>query len=243
MPHVLILGASSDMAVAIARSFASRGFDITLAGRKVQRFAPLQSDLEIRFAVKAALAEFDAEDPHSHADFYRSLTNKPDVAIYVIGFMGDQKRTAADWSLTERTILANYTGAVSLLNIIAEEFELLKKGTIVGISSVAGLRGRQSNYIYGSAKAGFTTYLAGLRNRLYASGVHVVTVLPGFVRTRMTAGLRLPGPLTAAPSEVGNAVLGAVIHRKNVIYVRWFWRWIMVLVCLIPESRFKKMHM
>jgi short-subunit dehydrogenase len=110
----------------------------------------------------------------------------------------------------------------------------------VGISSVAGNRGRQSNYIYGSAKAGFTAYLSGLRNKLYHSKVHVLTVLPGFVNTRMTENLNLPKLLTAQPDEVGAAIYKAVKNKKDVLYVKWFWRWIMLIITSIPESMFKK---
>ncbi|HUX84419.1 MAG TPA: SDR family oxidoreductase [Chitinophagaceae bacterium] len=243
MPSALILGASSDMALAIARTFGAGGYDLILCGRKVSRLAPMQSDLEIRFGVRAFLAEFDAEDPGSHQAFYDSLGQRPDVAICVMGFMPGEKPAEQDWKTVERTILVNYTGAVSILNLIAADFASIGKGTIVGISSVAGLRGRQSNYIYGSAKAGFLTYLSGLRNRLYPMGIHVVTVLPGFVRTRMTENLPLPPLLTAEPAEVGKAVFQAVKQKKNLIYVRWFWRWIMLLIRLIPESRFKKMKL
>ena len=114
---------------------------------------------------------------------------------------------------------------------------------LVGISSVAGDRGRASNYIYGSAKAGFSAFLSGLRNRLAASGVHVVTVKPGYVRTRMTAGMDLPAPLTAKPAEVADAVVQAVRRRHDVVYVRSIWRWIMLAVRAIPERAFKRLDL
>src|SRR5690606_97752 len=139
---------------------------------------------------------------------------------------------------TLRTINTNYTGAVSILNIIAADYALQKKGCIVGISSVAGERGRQSNYIYGSAKAGFTAYLSGLRNKFYDKGVHVVTVLPGFVHTKMTENLDLPKLLTAQPEDVARSIYTAVQKKKNIIYVKWFWRWIMCIIKLIPEPIF-----
>ena len=114
------------------------------------------------------------------------------------------------------------------------------QGTIVGISSVAGNRGRQSNYIYGSAKAALTAYLSGLRNKMYHHKVHVLTVLPGFVNTKMTEHLKLPKPLTAQPEEVANAVYDGVKKKKNIIYVKWFWRSIMTIITSIPEPMFKK---
>jgi short-subunit dehydrogenase len=172
--------------------------------------------------------------------FYDSLSPKPDVTIYVIGYMNDNEKVIGDWNESFRTINTNYSGAVSILNIVAADYGNKKAGTIVGISSVAGNRGRQSNYIYGSAKAAFTAYLSGLRNKMYHSGVHVMTVLPGFVDTKMTEHLTLPKPLTAKPDEVGEAVYNGVRNKKNVIYVKWFWKYIMTIITNIPESMFKK---
>ena len=240
MPTVLILGATSDMGFAIAKKFASGKYDIQLAGRKVDQLIPLQTDIQIRYGVSCSVHQFDACDTASHEGFYSQLQLKPDVAIYVIGYMAENEKVIRNWRETYQTLCANYVGAVSLLNIIAMDFEQRKAGTIVGISSVAGNRGRQSNYIYGSAKAGFTAYLSGLRNRMYHHGVHVMTVLPGFVYTKMTEHLKLPKPLTAMPDEVGKAVFKGVRNKKNILYVKWFWRWIMMIITSIPESMFKK---
>lgn len=240
MPTVLILGASSDMAIAIAEKFAAAGNHIQLAARRVERLSSLQSDLQIRYAVKVELHEFDATDFASHRSFYDKLPQKPDIAICVFGYMNDNDKVLADQQDTLRTIHTNYTGAVSILNIISLDFAARKSGTIAGISSVAGLRGRQSNFIYGSAKAGFTAYLSGLRNKMYHSNVHVVTVLPGFVYTKMTEELNLPKLLTAEPKDVANTVYKAVQKKKNVVYVKWFWKWIMLIITSIPESMFKK---
>jgi len=137
----------------------------------------------------------------------------------------------------------NYTGAVSILNIVANYYVSQQKGIIAGISSVAGERGRQSNYFYGSAKAGFTAYLSGLRNRLFHQQVHVLTVQPGFVYTRMTEGLPLPRLLTATPEKVADSIYLAIRKKKNVIYVKWFWRWIMLIIKCIPEFLFKKLKL
>lgn len=240
MPNVLILGASSDMAVAIARRFAKSGYNITLAGRNVDYLEILGKDLQVRFSVITEVSLFDARDFKSHRDFYEQLKLKPDIAICVFGYMGDQQVVRTDWGESLKTLETNYTGAVSILNKVAEDFEKRNAGTIVGISSVAGERGRQSNYIYGSAKAGFTAYLEGLRNRLYHSKAHVLTVLPGFVYTKMTEDLNLPPMLTAKPEEVAEAVFNAVKKGKNIIYVKWFWRYIMHIIKAIPEPLFKR---
>ncbi|MEP7257118.1 MAG: SDR family oxidoreductase [Flavitalea sp.] len=243
MPTVLILGAASDMAVAIAEKFASKGYSLQLAARNAGRLAPLQSDVQIRYKSSAALLEFDALAFDTHKTFFDSLSPKPDVTISVFGLLGDHDSALKDWNLASDIISTNYTGAVSILNVAAEYYATLKKGVIAGVSSVAGERGRQSNYLYGSAKAGFTAYLSGLRNRMYHLGVHVVTVQPGFVYTRMTENLSLPPLLTAKPQQVAETVYKAVTGKKNVVYVKWFWRWIMLVIKTIPEFIFKKLKL
>jgi decaprenylphospho-beta-D-erythro-pentofuranosid-2-ulose 2-reductase len=243
MSTVLILGASSDMAVAIANKFAANGHDIQLAGRNSRRIEPLRSDIAIRHNVNCTVHEFDALRFNSHPTFFSQLPGTPDITICVFGYLGDNSTGATDWDESEKIINSNYTGAVSILNIISNHYSKQKKGTIAGISSVAGLRGRQSNYVYGSAKAGFTAYLSGLRNRFYRDNVHVVTILPGFVYTKMTENISLPKLLTAHPEEVGNAVFKAIHKKKNVVYVKWFWRWIMLIITSLPESVFKKLRL
>jgi decaprenylphospho-beta-D-erythro-pentofuranosid-2-ulose 2-reductase len=243
MPTVLLLGAASDMSVAIARKFAKEGYNLQLAARNAQRLQPMQSDLSIRHHASCDLVEFDALNFQSHASFFQNLSPKPDVVICVFGYLGENETARQDWTETEKIINSNYTGAVSILNIVGNYFLEQKKGTIVGISSVAGERGRQSNYIYGSAKAGFTAYLSGLRNRLFPAGVHVVTVQPGFVYTRMTENLKLPPMLTAKPEDVADSVYRAVKNKTNVVYVKWFWRWIMLIIKSVPEFMFKKLKL
>jgi len=241
--NALILGATSDMALAIARTFADHGYSLTLAARNMDRLKAMEADITIRHRVHVVTVLFDALDIPSHQAFYDSLAVKPDVVICVFGLLGDQARAQGDWSHVMEILSSNFIGAVSILNIVANDFEKRKQGTIVGISSVAGERGRQSNYFYGSAKAGFTAYLSGLRNRLYKSGVHVLTVKPGFVKTRMLDNMKTPGPLTASPSKVARDVYNAVVKRKDTIYTLWLWRPIMYIIKTIPEGMFKKMKL
>lgn len=243
MPSVLLLGASSDMATALARKFASTGHDIQLAARNAHRLEPLRSDLSIRYGVNTTLLEFDARDFDRHQAFWAELPVKPAITICIFGYLGDETKAESDWSECRNILEVNYVGAVSILNIIANDYILQKSGTIVGISSVAGERGRKSNYLYGSAKAGFTAYLSGLRNRLFHHGLHVMTVKPGFVYTRMTEGLTLPPLLTATPELVATSIAKALEKKKNNIYVKWFWRWIMLIIKNIPEFQFKKMKL
>lgn len=243
MPIVLILGATSDMAIAIAKKFASANYQVQLAARNPDQLQPLQSDLQIRYNTTCSLHRFDAIDYASHDQFLESLNPKPDVTVCVFGYLGDATKARSNWSEANAIIQSNYSGAVSILDKIANEYSRQKKGTIVGISSVAGERGRQSNYHYGSAKAGFTAYLSGLRNRMFHEGVHVVTVQPGFTYTRMTENLELPKLLTGYPADVASVVFSAVERKKNVVYVKWMWRWIMLVIRSIPEMIFKKMKM
>lgn len=243
MPTVLILGATSEMAMAIAQKFGAESYDIQLAARNIEQLKPLQSDIAIRYNVNCSAHTFNATDFTSHKTFFSQLSPAPEITICVFGYLGENEKAMTDWVEAKTIIETNYTGAVSILNIAAAHYIAVGKGTIVGVSSVAGERGRQSNYMYGSAKAGFTAYLSGLRNRLTREGAHVITVLPGFVYTRMTEELNLPKLLTAKPVEVGEAVFLAFNNNKNVIYVRWFWRWIMLIIKLIPEPIFKKLKL
>jgi short-subunit dehydrogenase len=243
MPTALILGAASDMAVAIAEKFASEGYNIQLAARNVNRLQPLQSDLAIKYNSRVSIHEFDALNFESHESFFKELDPKPEVTICVFGYLGENEKAIEDWTQASRIIHTNFTGAVSILNVIAKYYSEQKEGAIAGISSVAGERGRQSNYLYGSAKAGFTAYLSGLRNRLYHKGVHVVTVQPGFVYTKMTENIELPKLLTAKTEEVADVVYNAIRKKKNVVFAKWYWRYIMMVIRNVPEFMFKKMKL
>lgn len=243
MSSILILGATSDIGSATARIFAENKYDVQLAARDPQSLKVLQQDLSIRCQISCSIHQFDAVDFESHSSFYAGLSPKPDVTVCVFGYMNDNELVVASEPETLKTLHTNYTGAVSILNIIGSDYAAKQQGTIVGISSVAGERGRQSNYIYGSAKAGFTAYLSGLRNKLHQSGVSVVTVLPGFVYTKMTEHLTLPKPLTASPGEVAKTIFGAVQNKKNTVYVKGVWRWIMLIIKLIPEPVFKRLKL
>jgi len=237
---LLILGAKSDIAQACAHEFAAEGFDIILAARNSADLAATSSDLEIRHQIKTYTSEFDAADFASHAALYSNLAVKPDVVLYAVGYLGDQNRAQTDWMETEKLIAANYSGGVSILSIVANEFEKRKLGTIIGISSVAGERGRLSNYIYGSAKSGFTTFLAGLRHRLAKSNVTVITVKPGFVATKMTERMTLPKLLTSNPAQIAQAIFKAYKVKRHTLYYFPVWRWIMLVIRNFPEAIFVK---
>lgn len=236
-----ILGARSDIAMAIAHRFAKAGYDVQLAARNADSLDAEKSDIELRYQVAVSVHEFDALDIASHDNFVDGLPQLPDVAVCSVGYMGEQAENERNVQAAAQVMRSNYEGPASIIAVLANRFEQRGSGCIVGISSVAGERGRATNYVYGSAKAGFTAFLSGLRNRLANKGVHVVTVLPGFVATKMTDGMDLPAKLTAQPEEVAGAVFQAVQKKKNVIYVKPIWQLIMMIIRNIPERFFKGM--
>jgi short-subunit dehydrogenase len=240
---VLILGANSDIAQAIAYKFASLKHPLILALRNHERLNAVLSDLKIRYEVDVKTVEFDARDFESHSRFVKGFVKFPMITVCVFGYLGDNEISLQNSDETRKVLETNYNGAVSVLNEVAMRYKTEKSGTIIGISSVAGERGRQSNFLYGSAKAGFSAYLDGLRNYGYHHGFHVVTVKPGFVNTAMTDGISTPKLLTAQPKQVANAVYGAYINKKNTIFTLWMWKYIMLLIRNIPEKVFKKMKM
>lgn len=242
MSYVLIVGAKSDIAKATAREFAKNHYNLYLSGRNIQELSDFASDLKIRYNVDVILKEFDILNFEKQEEFYNSLNPKPEGIITAVGFLPDQKQAEKDISLTIKTINTNYTALATFLNIVANDFEKEGKGFIIGISSVAGDRGRGKNYIYGSAKAGFSEFLSGLRNRLYKKGVRVITVKPGFVYTKMTANMDLPKLLTATPEEVARDIYKGFIKGKDVIYTKKLWRLIMCIIVHIPEKIFKRLN-
>ncbi len=241
MSYILIIGAKSDIAKATAREYAKHGYDLYLAAREADTLEAFANDVTVRTQRVVKLVELDILDYQSHQAFYEQLEEKPLGIISAIGYLGEQEKAQSDFDEARRIMETNYTGVVSLLNIVADDFEQRRSGFIVGISSVAGDRGRKSNYIYGSAKAALTAYLSGLRNRLYGAQVHVLTVKPGFVATKMTEGMDLPEKLTAQPDEVAEDIYKAQQKNRNVLYTRWMWRWVMLIIKTIPEFQFKKM--
>lgn len=240
---VLILGARSDIGMAVAHRFAAAGHPIQLAARAPETLEADGSDLRLRHGVPVTLHAFDVLDTASHQSFVAGLNPLPQVVVCAVGLMGEQAISERDPVAAARVLRSNFEGPASILALLANRFEARGSGTLVGISSVAGERGRATNYVYGAAKAGFTAWLSGLRNRLAKRGVHVLTVLPGFVATRMTAGMDLPAKLTAQPAEVAGAIYRAVQSSRNVIYVKPVWALIMAIIRNIPERVFKGMKL
>lgn len=240
MNSILIIGGTSDMGVAAAHTFAQHGFGVTLAGRNMDQMEQHCKDIAIRYQVEASCKYVDLLATETHFSFFESFTTLPTIVALFAGYLGDQRSTETDPGEAARIMASNYNGAVSVLLPFAEAFEKQKSGTIIGVSSVAGDRGRAKNYVYGSAKAGFTAFLSGLRNRLWKSCVSVITVKPGFVRSKMTEGMPLPEKLTATPQQTAEDIYRAYVKKKDVVYTKSIWRVIMLIIIHIPEFLFKK---
>jgi len=243
MSTILIVGANSDIAKATARIYASNGYDLILTVRDNNQLQQFSKDLEIRYECKVKVLVLDILAYDSHDSVYQSINKNLAGVIVAVGYLGDQDKAEQSFTETQLTINSNFTGVVSLLNIVANDFEKRKSGFIVAISSVAGERGRKKNYIYGAAKAGLTTYLSGLRNRLHDKSINVLTVNPGFVASKMTKDLDLPEKLTAQPKEIGQAIYTAQQKGKDTLFYLKKWRLIMWIIRMIPERIFKRLDL
>lgn len=242
---VLIAGATSSIARALANQMAVAGNRLYLAGRDLAEVQRIANDLEIRYRTVVGTGVFDADDVASHPALLRDAVaylGRLDCAILAVGELGDQTEAEVSFEQARRIIQSNYTGVVSLLMPIAAHMERQRAGTIVAIASVAGDRGRRSNYVYGSAKGALALYLQGLRARLFAAGVQVLTIKLGPVDTKMTFGR--PGMfLMARPATVATGILTAIRRRREVVYLPAVWFPLMAVVGLIPELLFKRLKL
>lgn len=245
MRRVLIIGATSAIAEATAREFARRGDHLFLVGRRADALEAIAADLRLRGAPQVAIRAQDANDLSTHEallDAADATIGEIDAALIAYGTLSDQ---AACQQSVEKMLDEMHTNALSQMALctrLANRFEARRRGTIAVISSVAGDRGRQSNYVYGSAKAAVSAFTSGLRQRLHKSGVAVVTIKPGFVDTPMTAAFK-KGPLWASPAAVGGAIARAMISGKPVVYTPWFWWGIMQIIRNIPERIFRRLSL
>jgi len=246
-PHVLVVGATSAIAQALCRRLAARGWALTLTGREADSLFPVAADLRVR---GAAFVATQALDPCRFealtAAFATAVAagGELDGVIVCHGSLTDEQGRFLAPDETRRIIDVNFTSAAAIMAVAAERLAARRSGFLCGISSVAGDRGRQSNFTYGAAKAGFTAYLSGLRNRLHPLGIAVITVEPGIVRTPMTAGLpAADSPLAATPDVVAADIERAILRRRDVVYTPWFWRWIMTVIWSIPEPIFKRLKL
>ncbi|MEM9315635.1 MAG: SDR family oxidoreductase [Pseudomonadota bacterium] len=245
MKNVLIVGATSSIAAAIAKLFAGRGDTLYLIARNSERLEQTASDLRARGAAAVHTATADALDSQEQQrcveEAVATLGNL-DLVLIAYGTLPDQAECQSSTESTRKEFETNALSAILLLTYVADSFEKQGKGTIAVITSVAGDRGRQSNYVYGAAKGALSLFLQGLRNRLHESGVTVATIKPGFVDTPMTAEFA-KGPLWASPDKVARTVVSGLDRGANVIYAPGFWRYIMLVIRLIPESVFKRLKL
>ena len=238
--HVLIIGATSDIAQSVAREYANEGAKLTLTVRGSANAQSLVSDLEVRSGHKVGLLALDVMDHAQRTDVHSHIDTLPDVVILCVGYLGDQSLAQADDAQAQQILEANFSGPVSVLDPLVNQMEARGSGHIVVVTSVAGDRGRASNYFYGAAKAGLQCYASGIRNRLHAKGINVLDVRPGFVDTKMTRDLALPPLLTAHPDQVARAIVNGIKKRKDIVYVKPIWSLIMRIIRALPEALFKR---
>ena len=246
MQRILIIGATSAIAEATAREFARRGDRLFLVGRRADALEAIASDLRLRGAPQVEVRVQDANDRAAHEtliDAAEAAIGEIDAVLIAYGTLSDQAacERSVDQMLAEFD--TNALSQMALMTRLANRFEARRRGTIAVISSVAGDRGRKSNYVYGSAKAAISAFTSGLRQRLYRSGVTVVTIKPGFVDTPMTATFKKGGPLWASPAAVGGAIARAMISGRPVAYTPWFWWGIMQVIRNIPETLFRRLSL
>lgn len=242
---VLILGATSAIAIATARQLAARKASFYLVARSDSKLEAVAGDLQTRGATSVTRMAMDLDDTARHPHMLESAAEALgtiDLALIAHGVLGDQDRAQADYSAAEAILRTNLLSAVSLCTWLGNYFEKQGGGVLAAISSVAGDRGRKSNYVYGMSKGALNIFLDGLRNRIDRHGVHVLTIRPGFVSTPMTAHLR-QNALFADPKTIAKGIVKAIEHRKDVVYLPAIWAPIMLIIRSIPQSVFKRLNM
>lgn len=242
--RILALGATSAIAEATLRLFAARGASFYLVARNPDKLAAVAADLKTRGASAVATHVLDLDDTGAHPAMLEAAAENLgtiEMALLAHGVLGDQHRAEKSYLAAEAILGTNFLAPVSLLTWLANYFEASHQGTLAVISSVAGDRGRKSNYVYGASKGALSIFLDGLRSRIDRADVHVLTIKPGFVATPMTAHLP-QGPLFAQPSKVAAGIFSAIENRKDVVYVPAFWAVIMLIIRMIPRRIFKKLN-
>lgn len=243
---ICVLGATSAIAMETCKLWAARGASFYLVARDIRRLEAVKADLHARGAGEVHLHAADCADESTHEALvegaWRAFTQGVSILFVAYGTLTDQKKAERDLTYLRQEMATNFFSVAVLCSLFAARMEEVKRGTIAVISSVAGDRGRQSNYVYGAAKGGVSLFLQGLRNRLVPAGVNVVTIKPGFVDTPMTAAFK-KGPLWAEPRTIAEGIVKAVDRKKNVVYLPWFWAGIMLIIRAIPEAIFKRMRL
>ena len=245
MRRVLIVGATSTIAEATARLLAADGDAFFLTARNADRLQSMADDLRVRSGARVETAVLDATDYAAHAGLAEQASaalGGLDTVVIAHGTLPDQQACEASFELTRQEIEVNALSVISLLTHLANHFEQQGHGTLAVVSSVAGDRGRQSNYVYGSAKAAVSSFLQGLRNRLHRAGVHVLTVKPGMVDTPMTRDFS-KSLFWSNPEQIARGIHKAIERRREVVYLPGFWRLLMRAIREIPEPVFKRLSL
>lgn len=246
MKRVLIIGATSAIAGACARLWAEQGSELFLVARNAEKLEQVAADLRIRGARAVATHCLEATDIAAHPAMLESCLaalQQIDIALIAHGTLPDQRACEREVDEALREFANNATSVIALLTLLANQFELQRCGSLAVISSVAGDRGRPSNYLYGTAKAAVSTFCEGLRARLFKVGVHVITIKPGFVDTPMTQGLPLPAALVAKPEQVAQRIVKGIERRVATLYTPGFWALIMLIIRTIPQPIFKRLNL
>lgn len=245
MKKILIIGATSAITEATARLWAKEGHSLYLVARDEERLQTIAQDLKIRGAEAVHITALDLCKWEKHQTLIQNAIQtlgSIDIAFIGYGTLGDQKVCEQDFNMALQEFNTNAISVLSLLTHLANYFEIKQSGTIAVISSVAGDRGRQSNYVYGAAKGTISLFMQGLRQRLQKSGVHVLTIKPGFVDTPMTRNFK-KGALWSTAEAAAQSIHKAVARNRNVQYVPFFWLGIMTIIRLIPEGIFKRLRL
>lgn len=241
--NILILGANSAIARATARLYAEKGHNFFLVGRNSERLRELAADLDVRGAGTVQLQSLDFLDFDQHETVIKNAADalqRIDLALICHGTLPDREQCEDDFELAQQELAVNGTSVISLISRLVPILKTQQHGVLAVITSVAGDRGRQPNYLYGAAKSMVSTYLQGLRGRLLASGVHVIDIRPGLVDSPMTARFE-KGPLWSTPELVAEKIVAAVYKKRHTVYAPGYWRIIMAVVRAIPDTLFKRL--
>ncbi|MDQ1160573.1 decaprenylphospho-beta-D-erythro-pentofuranosid-2-ulose 2-reductase [Chryseobacterium sp. SORGH_AS 447] len=234
---VLILGANSDVAKQSIKQYIEKGFSVIAASRNTASLDKFISENNLN--LKVTVLSFDAVDFDSHQKFYSELPAKPHIVVYAAGFLVDNETALKDFKGAQQMMMVNYMGAVSILNIIATDKSNKNLERIIGLSSLSGVRGRKSNFVYGSTKAAFTTYLAGLRQELASRNIKVNALVIGYIRTKINEGLQLNESLIMEPDYVARFIVNA--GNSFTIVPNFKWKLIYLILKVLPESLVAKL--
>jgi len=245
MSNILILGATSAIAKHTTRLLAADEHTLYLVARNEDKLSSMKQDMLVRGATDVHYETCDLADNSQHESLLKRATDSMssiDIVLIAYGTLGIQKESEKSYANTLAELQTNCLSVISLLTLLANQFESQASGTIAVISSPSGDRGRQSNYIYGTAKGALSIFLQGLRNRLAKSKVHVLTIKPGFVDTPMTKDFT-KGFLWVNPDVISKGIYNAIKKKREVVYLPFFWGYIMMIIKSIPEKIFKRLSL